>query len=410
MKLKSKSSQIKGNKRVKLWLSNKAETTKQNYLSALSDFCIVNEIEPEEMIRTIIKEHENRKPGRERSTVKWFNNYIEKSKKADKNPSSVESRIYSVIGFINSNKIEGYTFDSHFIDDNFIKNSKNEEKELLSQKDLKKLIDASKSLKMKAIILSQASAGLSNSDLIKIKVKDFEKGIIELKDKYKNLRKICKLSLNKRNQDYITFLSEEAVQVVENYLKLERKSYKPYEPLFSSSKNIKNPMTSQGVQEAYRKLNTRLGWDNKKGESRKATSRSIQKFFDTQMINSGLNDPMRRYMMGYKVDYPIDDEQLIKNYLEHIDSVTIGPKKSPVSLSQYEHVIQINDELNSNVNVLLDEQEEKEPDTELLKEYNQMREAYESMDALNRVIEIRMNAMEQRYKKLEEELEKLKQK
>jgi hypothetical protein len=74
------------------------------------------------------------------------------------------------------------------------------------------LLDVCKSFKFKAIILAQASSGLSIVDVVNLKIKDFKEGLIELDD-----IKICRLTLkrNKTNVKFTTFLSDEAITAID---------------------------------------------------------------------------------------------------------------------------------------------------------------------------------------------------
>ena len=108
----------------------------------------------------------------------------------------------------------------------------------MKKEDIKELLNASKTWKMKAMILAQLSSGLTGVDLLKLKIENFKEGIKEVYDDNGYLRKVCMLRLvrQKTNKEFTTFFSEEAVLAIEKYLELERINPKPDEALFSSYK------------------------------------------------------------------------------------------------------------------------------------------------------------------------------
>lgn len=234
--MKDKVGQISKLDVVKSWVKDTSPNTQAGYLNALAEFCMVNNIDPIQMIETIHMEEENRLPNWEKSINKWFERFDEycKEKNHSKNTWSVRRSI--VNGFIGFNGLTQYTSygrrkSNGFKDPNRRKG--------LTKKDIRELLEASKSWKMKAIILTQVSSGISTADLIKLKVKDFQEGLIEVYDKeYRTTKKICRLKLvrQKTRKEFTTFLSEEAVKSIEKYLELDRSDLKYDDALFASYK------------------------------------------------------------------------------------------------------------------------------------------------------------------------------
>jgi hypothetical protein len=91
-----------------------------------------------------------------------------------------------------------------------------------TEEHIKVLLNASKTLKMKAMILAQLSSGLTSIDMLNLKVKDFENSLIECIDAQGVKRKVCMLNLVRQKTDkkYTTFFSEEAVLAIENIYSL----------------------------------------------------------------------------------------------------------------------------------------------------------------------------------------------
>lgn len=65
---------------VESWLKDLSHNSKVGYLSALAEFCMVNQIDPEEMLKTIYEEEQERLPSWERSVNMWFEAYDEHCK------------------------------------------------------------------------------------------------------------------------------------------------------------------------------------------------------------------------------------------------------------------------------------------------------------------------------------------
>lgn len=117
---------------------------------------------------------------------------------------------------------------------------------------------ACKTWKMKAVVLAQASSGLTGVDLLKLKLKDFNEGLIEVLDKKTKCKKrICQLKLVriKTYKEFTTFISEESVNAIERYLKLERNDPQPDDALFTASRADRDHLFTVSLQQAYKNLN-----------------------------------------------------------------------------------------------------------------------------------------------------------
>lgn len=258
---------------------------------------------------------------------------------------------------------------------------------------------------MKAIILVQASSGLSAQNIEKLKVKDFEKGIIEQYDRvHKKKWYICKLNFERGRygDQHVTFLSDEAIEAVKNYLKHERDNPKPNQALFSDARDSGKPFTVKGIQEAYRRLNNSLKWKpENKGQFRRATSKSITEFFKVQMINSGLNTDFIRYMMGLKVNVHVDEEKLMEKYIENVHNVTLKPVKPPISMDTYNELMDLMHDYADMV-----ENEEFNHDNELMEENRNLREALDGVMSDNDLFKRQFEEMNKKIEELQKEIKK----
>jgi integrase len=309
---------------------------------ALSDFCLVNSIEPDQMLNIIHTEEEKRVPDWDRSINMWFENYEEHCKSKNRTKSTLDLRRTIVNAFISFHglpmfrrkggrrKIEGLKEPN--------------KREILTKDDINDLLLACKSFKMRAMILVQVSSGLSSVDMLNLKVGDFQDGIMEVYDEVtRTNRMICQLNLKRQKTsiEFTTFLSEEAVEAVNKYLKFECDNPQPENALFTSYNRGGKKQSDVAVQDSYRKLNRYLKWEQETGKFRKATSHMMRKFFNTQLIHAGMPEEIREHFMGHKYSDPVrrayylpDPKNLKKVYIKYMEHVTIT-EKLPITMEQF---------------------------------------------------------------------------
>lgn len=424
--LKEHITEIKSYKVVESWLENTSTNTRISYLAGLAEFCKINEINPQQMLDIIFKEEEARLPQWERSINTWFQTYDKHCKDKKRSIKTRNLRITIVNGFISFHGLSTYSEKGKRRNKKDFKTPN--KREALTKKDIKKLVSACKNLKMKAIILTQISSGLSASDTLNLKIKDFQDGLTDAYDKKsRKTRRICKLHLKreKTKKEFITFLSEESVTYIEKYLKLERKKEpQPEEALFPGWDPSKS-MTNVNLHKGYENLNKYLGWSKgEKGEFQKATSHMMRKFFNTQLIYAGMPEEIREHFMGHVINDKVRDayflrneEELQKVYLEYMDKITIGDQKAPVNLSEYTEIKMGYEDLmteNKNLKKEIIEIQEmiklepENPDKELVKENQQLSEAlsgimynYEAQKAQMSELKDELKEMQQKIREIE---------
>ena len=317
---------------VESWLKDLSHNSKVGYLSALAEFCMVNQIDPEGMLKIIYEEEQERLPSWERSVNRWFEAYDEHCKLQNHTRKTRDIRRTIVNAFISFHGLPRYSRRGGHRKVEGLKEA-NHRKHLTKQ-DINELLEFCRSFKMKAIILTQISSGLAVADVQKLKIKDFQKGLIKLEN-----GKICRLNLKRKKTgvEFTTFMSMEAVEAIERYLEFERVDPQPEDALFSSFKSGK-PLTIGAFQQSYRNLNRYAGWKSEKGKFRRATSHMMRKFFNTQLINAGMPEEIREHMMGHTLKDKVreayflaDPTELQKVYLTYMSHVTIKnfePEKS----------------------------------------------------------------------------------
>ncbi len=345
--LKDTVNKINGLEVVKSWLQDLSPNSKINYLEALSEFCKINEITPEEILDIIHQEEEERKPTWQRSINKWFEAYDEHCRKLKRRKGTRDTRRTIVNAFIGFYGLPQYTQRGGRRKIVGLRDSN--QRENLTKEDIQSLLHVCKSFKMRAMILAQASSGLASIDILSLKVKDFQEGLDKVfDDNIEKYRRVCCLNLERKKTRVIftTFFSEETVKAIEKYIEIERTDIKPEDALFSSYKSGGKHMSTIALQEQYRRLNEYLGWQQgEKGEFRKATSHMMRKFFNTQLINAGMPEEIREHFMGHKFKdrvrdayFLADEDSLKKVYLQYMEHVTVSDVNPPVSISDYKEL------------------------------------------------------------------------
>lgn len=391
---------------VKEWVKDKSENSKKAYLYALADFCIINDVYPVEMIEIIQKDEMGRVPYKEWSVIKWFQNYVEFCQEKGRTKTTWENRRRLVTNFLNSSGIYISYYPLHDSEKREFK--KNPIRNSLTKEDLKKVLNGCKSWKMRSLILVQASSGISSKHLIHLKVKDYKKGLVPLKDINDFKRVIGSFSLTRDDgEPFKTFISEETVVSIQNYLDLERVNPKPSEPLFTRSKNDKSPIHLATLQKAYRKLNARIGWKTEeKGSFRKATSRMMVNFFKSQMIDAGMKDDVRKYLMGLKTGEPKSLEEIRTTYFAYMEDITIEPYR----MDEYDALKEENEKLNKEMAEIIDELDrarEEGIDLELIDYNKQHHEVFSTIQAVDHIKNKRIELYRKRIELLEFMVEKL---
>ena len=427
--LKDSINKIKKYSVVKSWLSNLSYRTQINYLSALAEFCMVNHLNPQEMLETIHQEEEERLPAWNKAINKWFEKYDQYCIEQNRSLNTRNTRRIIVNGFISYHELP--TYSSNKRKRKFKGLKEPNKRDGLTKQDVRDLISVAKSWKMKAIILAQLSSGLTSIDLLNLTLKDFYDGIIEVFDnKTKCIKRICQLKLvrQKTDKEYTTFFSEEAVSIIEKYLLIERNNPQPEDALFTGSREGKTPLNTVSLQQAYRNLNDYLGWEQKEiGRFRKATSHMMRKFFNTQLINAGMPEEIREHFMGHQYKDKVRDAYFLANpnklrevYVKYMEELTIGIEKPPVSRreflqlkNEYDFMQSENDKLKlelENIQLTLQNYEllAEDVDKEIKKENSELRNALSGLVMENEVQKGQLSELSDILRSMRKELKELK--
>lgn len=324
--LKPRIQEIKELKVVQNWIEGLRENSRKNYLNALAEFCNVIEKTPDEILTIAFQEQRDRVPPWEQQIEDWFKaykNYFYEKPGCSKSTSTSRRNIVS--NFFHFYKLATPTDSIRREKDRLtIPN----ERKGLTKKELLEAIEQAKQIKIKALLFTQATSGLSMSDVLKITIKQFKEGLIQLDDE----RQICRIQQKrvKTGREHYTFISFEAVEMIQKYLKRERGKYKLTWPLFASEKNSPNQYSVNGYLTALSRLNEMLGWTTEKWKFNKLTSHMLRKFFETQLTDASMINDHLIHLMGWKhkdslkaTYYLAHPEELERSYIKHLDYLTL---------------------------------------------------------------------------------------
>ena len=312
-----------------------SELSIENYIRALSEFCIIIGLPPNEMLDIAYTEQENHIPAWDSQVKGWFKKYNQHNLDINRSKLTRDSRTTIIKGFFHFYDLD--TPKSHTrrkkTDTLRVKN----ERPALTKELIKKALDAAKTIRIKAIMLTQASSGLAVADVVQLKIQDFYDGLIPITEDGKE---ICEIHREraKTGTEFITFLSYEAVDAIKNYIETERR-FKDSPWLFQKHKmSDKNPdpqLSEFLVEIEYRTLNKWMKLEHDEpGSFRPITSHMLRKFFNTQLSNSGMGYEPRKHMMGHTITgvdgsyYLKHDAELREMYLRYMDKITINPTKT----------------------------------------------------------------------------------
>lgn len=321
--------QLLADKYVKEWIKGlDNHDTIRNYLIAISDFSIAIDKTPTEIMETCYAE--NKKPEWEQQIYSWLEDLDNYYDNRDDLATSTANRRRSYIkGFIRANRFNLKKIGKPRRG----KQKTVNERDLPDKEDVKSLLDACNSIKQKSIILVQFSSGMSSVDVCNITVGQFREGI--------DNDNICTLKMKRQKADrqFVTFLSPEAVESVQLYLKVERDNVENEQPLFTKFKGDEK-LSSIAIVGMYRFLNDSLGWDKGSNKYRNITSHMGRKWFKTRLTNDNMPDNPLKAMMGHKLpglddNYYLDNVKALKKlYLIHLPAITIQDTKTHVLESE----------------------------------------------------------------------------
>ncbi|MEJ6951810.1 site-specific tyrosine recombinase/integron integrase [Natronospora cellulosivora (SeqCode)] len=150
--------------------------------------------------------------------------------------------------------------------------------DVLSKKDVLKLIDALDNFKHKAILYMTYSAGLRVSEVVRLKNEDIDKE-----------RKMIYIKRAKGGKDRCTMLSDKAVVILEKYKSI----YMPEYWLFPGA-NKENHLTERSVQRIFKKACKNAGI------KKNVTVHTLRHSFATHLLENGYGTRYIQELLGHK--------------------------------------------------------------------------------------------------------------
>lgn len=311
---------VSNDKYFKKWVHGIGEGTIKQYLYSLTGFCLATLKTPSELLDICKKDYS--KPPWERKIDDWFIEYDQYCEKENMAKETFKKRKTNVRGFFRFNRIETPTTRRG----KTAKFNRANERKLPTKEELILLINSCNTIKQKAIILTQFSSGLSNIDVVKLTVRQFQNGI--------DNNNICKIRMrrHKNENEFITFLSPEAVEAIQTYLRVERENLVDSQPLFTKFKSSEVPLASIAIVHMYANLCDGLGWSKEGNAFRKITGHMGRKWLKTNLTNATMPRAPLETLLGHYIKdgtdgnyYMINENHLNSIYLKYLPNITIDP-------------------------------------------------------------------------------------
>jgi integrase len=202
----------------------------------------------------------------------------------------------------------------------------------------------------KSLLLVGVSSGLSSNEIIRLTVKQF-------KDGYDSETQITTLSLRRQKVkfDFITFLSAEASQAVQDYLNYRNRKAKSskeerYHQLekqkvfsdndclfckqhipdtFLKTRNDKERQLTRGIMmKIYRTISEKACKNSQDGDWNLIRSHNMRKYFNSALLNAGCDSFHVEYFMGHKLNatqaayFRASPEKLREMYQKYVPFLT----------------------------------------------------------------------------------------
>jgi len=303
----------------KRWAHGITAGTKKNYLLALTGFCFATSNTPSELLK--ICKGDYYKPPWDRKINDWFMDYDLYCESTDWSKDTYNKKKSWVKQFFRFNQIE-VPNNRRGKNEKFIRAN---DRKLPTKEEIILLLKACNTIKQKAIILTQFSSGLGNSDIVRLTVGQFRSGIDD--------NNICKIRIrrHKTDEELITFLSPEAVEAINTYLRVERNKLEDSQPLFTKYKNVDAPLLENSIIFIYSRLCDGLGWAKDGNTFRKITGHMGRKWLKTNLANAGMPREPLETILGHKLKgtddnyYMTNENELKSLYMKYLPYITIDP-------------------------------------------------------------------------------------
>ncbi len=213
-------------------------------------------------------------------------------------------------------------------------------KDMLTKEIIRDAVDLANNV-MKPIILTEASSGMTKSEIRKITIGEFLKGTYPY-HKTNNVQEAVKIMSeskaeiiptfhmrrSKNNKYFITFCSPEATREILNYLLIrDKRNRKYHRPLLTVDDKLFK-ISGNGYQDKFVEINNALN-RGKAGTYNQFRGHMLRKFHATQLEKHGMPRYLVNVLQGKSnnaVDdvYFIEDEETLRGeYLKALDGVLV---------------------------------------------------------------------------------------
>ena len=150
--------------------------------------------------------------------------------------------------------------------------------DVLSRKEIRSLLDVTRNIKHKAILMVTYSAGLRVSETASLKVQDFD-----------SARMAIKVNDGKGQKDRYTLLAKTTLRFLRNYYQM----YRPEDWLFEGQKKI-NPLSVTSLQRVF------MSAKQKVGIQKKVSMHSLRHSFATHLLEQGTDIHKVQRLLGHR--------------------------------------------------------------------------------------------------------------
>lgn len=391
---------------IKKWLNpkKKSKNTIKSYLQGMYFYTELIGKTPDELIEEAKNEQKSGVLMEDRLILGYLNDYIDFLEDRDLAPKTIKSYIAAIRSFYKKKYIQ--------IPDLDLKKAKPMKKNRATptKEDLQDVLKVCEPLE-KAIVLTGISGGLSDVDIIKLKIADFKNG-------YDPVNKITILRLTRQKlgvtaDEFITFLSPEATTAINEYLayrnreckvnftrennRLDKQKVQNNDGYLFIKKHIRDSYLETGNEEErkitpsnliqiYRGISEKARKNTPFGDWNLIRSHNMRRYFNNVLTNHKCPYLHSEHMMGHVLDsvrsayFDPNVEELKKSYLECVPYLTIQ-KDLDISVNpEFQKIKERNEELereNYRVNVERDEFQRMSDDIENYKNEMQIKSEIE---------------------------------
>ena len=369
--------EIRNSESYNYFLSIKTRTKKTNdrYLSDLTDYCDFNNMGIDDLIAEANQEEDAgiRKNKRKLKTrLVNFRGYLRTKGYAEKH---IKTRFRNVKSFYKHNDIE-----LPFIpEDTKQYDQQLRHDEVPTKDDIKRAIEATTSLRNRAIYLFMATSGSASAETRTFTVREWMLGTKEFHGETEDIQRalnkmngemeyipVFPIIRQKKNLDYYTCITPEANQYIVNWLKT-RKNLTLDDYVFNISENA--------LGDAYRSVNDKLGWGRVKGgRFRYFSSHQMRRFnfnvFGIENESFAYMIEGRKFSATSEAYFTRNPDKIRAKYREFVNDLTIFQKYEikDISSKEYLEMQEQLEEKDGEIKELKQKLKEKEKSDKILEE------------------------------------------